>query len=352
MSTRSAISFIVPAYNVSKYLNACVGSLVAASQEGDEIIVVNDGSTDTTGELCQQWAKQHPCLIKVIEQHNQGLSAARNNALQLATCPYVLFMDSDDVVLPGCVQRARPILELDAPDITVMDFFWWIPERDNEHNRSPSCSHPANRLTLDRNAFSKEIFSDMLLSACSRIFKRELLEQLGPQVFPIGQAYEEVATVPRLTLRAKSLFYLNEPLFDYRVRPGSITQSKTAKHCLDLSKALTVAIKEIRPLGLSHAVELAANMAAAKLLMTATRDCGLVLKRPASLYQDTLRLGYAALSLPVEEVGAALKKSPDKTDRRTAGHLHLSSKAPGLFIAMRKIVYWLKRRKLKSGSQT
>lgn len=341
------ISFIVPAYNVHRYLDACVQSLVEASQEGDEIIIVNDGSTDATGQLCEKWAKQHPRLIKMIDQHNQGLSAARNNALQLATCAYVLFMDSDDVIIPSCVQRARSILQSDAPDITVMDFFWWIPERQDERNRSPICSHPINSLALDRDAFNIETFSDVLLSACSRIFKHTLLKQLGPQVFPIGQAYEEIATVPRLTLRAKSIYYLNEALFDYRIRPGSITQSKTAKHCLDLSKALTVAIGEIRSQGLSPEVELSANMTSAKLLMTAIRDGGLVSNRPKSLYQDILEFGYKSFSLPAEIIESALRTSPDRANQRTARHLHFSRKIPSLFIASRKMVYWLKRRRLE-----
>jgi GT2 family glycosyltransferase len=149
----TAISFVVPAYNVAPYIEECLGSIVAASQPGDQIIVVNDGSTDRTNEICRQWAQSHPELITLIEQQNQGLSAARNAALTQATCPYVLFMDSDDVVYTAPLTQLRPILAQHAPDVTVLDFFWWIPERQDERNRSPQCSHRTHALSSNRNDF-------------------------------------------------------------------------------------------------------------------------------------------------------------------------------------------------------
>lgn len=345
MSTRSTISFVVPAYNVASYLDECLDSVVKSSQPGDQIVLVDDGSTDETADRCRQWAVDHPTLITLIEQGNQGLSAARNTGLRFATRPYVLFMDSDDVVKPEAVAKARPVLDKHEPDILVMDFCWWYPERTQPFNRSPMCSHSLRSPDLDRNAFCLQTFKDNRLSACSRIFRRDLLAQLAPDVFPPGDAYEEIATVPRLTLRARSLYYLDEVLFDYRVRPGSITQSKTAKHCLDLSKALGKAVHEVRPLGLDQRVELAANMAAAKLCIAAIRDCGLVPDRPPALYERTLAQGLATLTLSIESVAHALRGSPHPADRKAAGHLLMSKRFPCLFIALRKMVYGLKRNK-------
>lgn len=351
MPNPSSISFIVPVYNVAPYLDECLESIVASSQRLDEIILINDGSTDNSGEICRDWAQKQPDLIRLIEQPNQGLSAARNNALSQASCPYILFMDSDDVVIPSSINKVRPILEENAPDITLMDFCWWMPDQKDKQRRSPICSHTAHQLLTDRDEFCKATYNDLLLSACSRIFKRSLLLKMAPNVFPIGKAYEEISSIPRLTQRARTLYYLNEVLFNYRVRSGSITQSKTEKHCTDLSNALNQAIKEIRSLGLNQSVELAANMAAAKLMMTAIRDCGLVPHCSMALYKKTLNLGYSTLSLPVDEICAALDASTLKTDKKTSKHLKLSSRAPSLFMASRKLVYSLKRRKLNKARQ-
>ncbi|MEJ5897639.1 glycosyltransferase family 2 protein [Aquabacterium sp. G14] len=343
MHARPSISFVVPAYNVASYLDECLSSIVTASQVGDQLILINDGSTDQTGALCRQWAALHPRLITLLEQHNLGLSVARNNGLQLSTCPYVLFMDSDDVVQTAALTRARGILASQAPDILVMDFCWWHPERHQPFNRAPACSHPARTYQSHREAFCIQTFLDNRLSACSRIFKRDLLAQLAPDVFPPGDAYEEIATVPRLTLRAQSLYYLNEVLFYYRIRPGSITQTKKAKQCLDLSKAMTTTVHEVRSLGLSDEVEMAANMAAANLMVSAIRDCGLVIDDKTKLYERVLEQGMATLSLPVPKIVAALKHRNHATDRKTAKHLQVAQRFPKFFLASRRWVYNIKR---------
>lgn len=343
MPNRTNISFVVPAYNVAAYIDECLQSIIATCIPGDQILLVDDGSTDGTGLKCRHWAATHASLITLTQQANQGLSQARNNGLAQATCNHVLFMDSDDVVIASGVQAARSVLAMYDPDILVMDFCWWHPEKAAAYRRSPRCTHSAGTLCTDRNVFNLATFQDLRLSACSRIFKRDLLLQLAPSVFPPGDAYEEIATVPRLTLRASSLYYLNEILFNYRVRDGSITQSKTPKHCYDLSRALTKAVQEVKELGMDDTVEIAANSAAATLCITAIRDCGLVSNSPPQLYEKTLKQGLSALTLPIKTIAAALQTSENRSGKKTATHLLLSSRWQRLYIVSRKVAHKFKR---------
>ncbi len=338
-----AISFVVPAYTVEAYLNACMAAIVDACAPGDQVILVDDGSKDDTGLLCKAWQQRHPELITLLEQHNQGLSAARNHGLRLARGEYVLFMDSDDVVKPEAVTQARAVLASAKPDIMVMDFDWWVPEQDDRRKRSPECSHPKRRLLTDRASFCEQTFRDSLLSACSRLFRRELLNQLGPDVFPVGRSYEEIASVPRLILRAQSLYYLDEVLFDYRIRAGSITQSKTPKHCLELATALSSAIHEVPACQLGPSVEMAANMAAAIVLVRALRDCGSVPGGPYRLYQDVWQSRRTTLSMPLESIIRSLDQSGWHDARKTAKHLKFAHRMPHGYIVSRKLIYGWKR---------
>ena len=95
------ISIIVPVYNVEKYLNRCIDSILKQIYIDFEIILVNDGSTDSSGIICEYYHEQYPQIITVIHQNNQGLSQARNTGLEQAKGEYITFIDSDDFISPN-----------------------------------------------------------------------------------------------------------------------------------------------------------------------------------------------------------------------------------------------------------
>lgn len=334
----ATISFVVPAYNVERYLDECLESIVQACSEGDQILLVNDGSTDGTLALCTAWHAKLPQLIHLIDQTNQGLSAARNNALRNAKNEFVLFMDSDDVVIPDAVAQARGLLTSHQPEVLVMDFVWWYPHDSGHCVRSPRCCHPARTLLLNRPTFLSETYQDSLLSACNRFFKRDLIEQLGPEVFPLGKSYEEIATVPRLTMRSKSLIYLDEPLFKYRIRAGSITQSKTRKHCLDLASAMTTANHELADCGLDASTRMAADMACARYLAKALQDCAAVDGANTRLFTEVFQLGLTALTNPLDQVIDALNRSGWHSNKKAAKHLKQINAHPSTYVGSRMIL--------------
>ena len=117
------ISLIVPVFNVEKYLKRCLDSLISQSYKNIEIILIDDGSTDESGKICDRYAKEHSNIIKVLHQENQGLSMARNAGLDIAIGEYIGFVDSDDYVEPKMFERLyNNLLESNA-DISVCSFF-------------------------------------------------------------------------------------------------------------------------------------------------------------------------------------------------------------------------------------
>lgn len=339
---KNNIAFIVPAYNVANYIDACLESITSSLLPGDEIILINDGSTDGTEKKCQDWHTRFPTAINFISQPNQGLSAARNRGIRESKAPHILFVDSDDVIVTSTLDLARHTLLQYEPDIIVCDFHWWHPNRPIQHQCSPKLSHPPGLLQTDRDHFLLETLEDSIFSACSRIFSTKLIKSLGEDPFPIGDTYEEIATVPRLTLRAKSLFYLNASLLNYRVRANSITTTKTPKNCIDLAKSMGIFLQELEILSNNKKLKITSNKISMKLFLAATRDCGLTPKRDYATYRKISEISKNNLSIPIKTIISELKSSPKKSDKKDGTHLLFFSIAPTAFLISRKLIYSIK----------
>ena len=115
------ISVIVPVYNVEKYLNRCVDSIINQTYSNLEIILINDGSTDTSGKICDEYKKRDN-RIHVIHQKNGGLSAARNAGIVIANGNYFIFVDSDDLIHPQCIEILYKVIKNDCSDIVIGNY--------------------------------------------------------------------------------------------------------------------------------------------------------------------------------------------------------------------------------------
>lgn len=352
-SSSTALSFLVAAYNMEAFLDDCIASVVAAAGRDDEIVIVDDGSTDATAQIAQSWHLRHPSLVRVVRQANAGVSAARNQGVHQATRPYLMFLDADDVVVPDTFGVLRDVLTREQPDITVCDYWRWRPER-GEHLRSPACSHPRQQRSTDREAWCQQTFTDSLWSASSRVFRRSLLEQIGPDAFPVGDRYEDTATIPRLTLRATSFYYLPQPLFKYRLRADSFIHTKKARHCLDYSKALARCNQEVASADMLPKTILMSNMASVRNGLTAMREAGYVEDRTSQLYRELIETLLGSLSLPVDEVIDGLKRSDWEGGPKLARHLWALARWPRLYTAQRQALYawkrWLAQRRMAQTS--
>lgn len=118
------LSFIIPAYNVSDYLSQCIDSVISSDTEDYEIILINDGSTDTTGEICDRYASEYPDFIRAFHQENIGLACTRNNGIRYSSGDFIFFLDSDDYISPSGVNSLIETAEKYQLDMLQTSNYW------------------------------------------------------------------------------------------------------------------------------------------------------------------------------------------------------------------------------------
>jgi glycosyltransferase involved in cell wall biosynthesis len=222
------ISVIVPVYNVEKYLPQCINSLLNQTIKNLEIILVNDGSLDTSGKICDEFSKKDNRII-VIHKENGGLSSARNAGLEIAKGPYIGFVDSDDWLDESMYETLLKIIKDTDSDISCCKFFKTadseekIPATDNEIIQSFNNVEGLNN-------FYTDLYTQTVV-AWNKLYKRELFNDV---IYPTGKIHEDEGTTYKLFYKANKIIYTNKPLYYYRITPNSITTSKFSKKRLDI----------------------------------------------------------------------------------------------------------------------
>lgn len=237
------ISVIVPAYNAEAFLDQCLESIVAQSYRHLEILVVDDGSTDGTGALCDRWAERDS-RIRIIHQPNGGHSAARNAALDAMTGELVAMVDSDDVLHPEFASLLLQAMRQSGADIAVGDY---IPFYDN----APAFPEAAETGPI-RNFNQQEAILAMLYqqglthSPWGRLFKASLFNGIR---FPQGIIYEDLAIIYPLLCRCKLVTSIGITLYGYRQHESNsmrvFSQRRTA--VLDVCEQLEQQMKNEAP---------------------------------------------------------------------------------------------------------
>ena len=219
------VSIIVPIYKVEQYLDLCVRTILQQSYENLEIILVDDGSPDRCGTICDEFAKQDN-RIKVIHKSNGGLSDARNVGIDLAAGDYVTFVDSDDYLMPDMIENLMNIIVREHADIAQCGY---IRTKSNcieraERSQVQYKLYGKNRMS----AFFKE--SQIRTMACGKIYKKSLFNEIR---FPVGRLYEDVFTTYKLIHEADSVAVTNYIGYVYRINESSITMSEFSPKKLD-----------------------------------------------------------------------------------------------------------------------
>lgn len=209
------LSIIVPVYNVKPFLEACVGSLLAQGPEDYEIILVDDGATDGSGEMVTDYAQKYPGRVKALHVSNGGQGRARNFGIEIAQGEYIGFVDSDDWVEPEMYGRLLGRAEETGAELVYCDFMGRYSDGRTEYL-------PA---VLQENKMSAAG------SSCNKIFKRELI---GDVRFPVGLWYEDFAFSAMMLMRAEKIEYVREPLYDYRCGQESTMHNNNARKNLDI----------------------------------------------------------------------------------------------------------------------
>lgn len=223
------ITVIVPVYNVEHYLDKCLDSLINQTYKNLEIIVINDGSTDNSGIICQEYAQKDNRII-YIEKENGGQSEARNMGLDRMTGSYVTFVDSDDWVEPNYVEVLyKKLLEYCA-DIAIGNYYSYNEQEGTFYFHIFGDSYYEkiyDNVSISENLYeSQEMKSTALISVWGKLYKADLFKQLR---FDIGKLGEDGYLNQKIYLLAEKTIYLNKGLYSYRQREGSSSRIWTEK---------------------------------------------------------------------------------------------------------------------------
>lgn len=214
-------SIIIPIFNVEKYLSECIDS-VLKQEEKCEIILIDDGSKDNSGEIADLYAENHSNVI-VVHQENKGLSAARNEGIKNANGKFIIFLDSDDLLVQGSLKKIRDLIE-EHPGAEI--YFGNIIKRNSckFDTRIKKDNLIPNHFYAGKEAIYEELqFKGKFMAmAPSGIYERVYLK-LNKFCFRVGVLHEDEEWMPRVELLAKRIMYFNVDFYIYRIREGSIT---------------------------------------------------------------------------------------------------------------------------------
>ncbi len=213
------ISVIVPVYNVADYLDRCATSIINQTYNNLEIILIDDGSTDNSGKLCDEYALKDS-RITIFHQDNKGLSEARNSGLRIASGKYIFFCDSDDYLELDCLERMLGRLKKDNGDIVACGFTSVYDERSKEVQADGIINDPnPGRWSGRQSAIEMMRSTNVCSVVWNKLYKKELFDGLS---FPNGIQNEDEAITYKLLYRAGIVSYMPDALYNYYQRDTSI----------------------------------------------------------------------------------------------------------------------------------
>lgn len=223
------VTMIVPVYNVEKYLDRCIKTIVNQTWKDYEVILVDDGSTDNSGVMCDDYAIIYP-FIKVIHKENGGLSSARNAGIEVAKGEYVTFVDSDDYISKYYVENLVSALEKSGSDLAVSLF---VNVYDGDESIADKEQHGLTNLrTRTNEACLKDMLYQKVIdtSACGKLYS---LKAIGELRFPHGKLYEDIMFTTTMLARAKQIAIVDNIDYFYYQRVGSIQYQTFNERKLD-----------------------------------------------------------------------------------------------------------------------
>lgn len=226
MIIKDKISVVIPVYNVAKYLDVCIKSVINQTYKDLEIILVDDGSTDNSGKMCDEYKEKDERII-VIHKQNGGLSSARNEGIKIATGKYLTFIDSDDYITNDMIEELYLSLTNTNSDVSICK----ITKNENKLD----CEINNETLIFNSHDAIKEILLDRLFttSASAKLYKKELFNNI---MYPAGMLYEDYATTYKLFHLSDKISYTSSNKYYYRYNDEGITKSKFTNKQLDYFK--------------------------------------------------------------------------------------------------------------------
>lgn len=261
------ISVIVPVYNVEKYLKKCVNSILEQTYQNIEVILVDDGSTDKSGLLCDEM-RETDNRIRVIHKENGGLSSARNAGIEKAEGDYLGFIDSDDYIERDMFETLIKAIKRTEKDIAccgrIVDIF------GEYSNVEFALNHETEYSTVE--AIREVLLLEKIdVSACDKLYKRELFNQM---TYPEGKISEDAAVIFDILEKSNGVVHVGKPFYHYVFRNNSITKARysSKRHdVIDNLKATKKFIEHYHP-NLTDEYNIYCAISVSALLLDMERD--------------------------------------------------------------------------------
>ncbi len=227
------ISVIVPVYNTEKYLERCIDSLLEQTYSDLEIICVNDGSSDSSGDILEQLAKKDK-RVKVIQLHRQGVSVARNTALEYAHGEYIGFVDSDDYVAPDYYEKLKGPFENNEVDMTTCTYYM---DFDGEIKTCPNQKEvPDYPMSLEEfmpYMYTRDMYKGVAGYLWTRLVKKDVLKNEDGSLKimfhnEFGGA-DDIVFVAQMSAQCRKMQYVDKPLYYYFQRDNSIVHDNSTQ---------------------------------------------------------------------------------------------------------------------------
>ena len=234
---QNLLSIITPVYQVEQYLPQCLDSILAQTYPHWELILVDDGSKDRSGEICEEYAKKDG-RIRVIHTENRGAGAARNTGFAHATGEYVVFVDSDDYISENMIERLYMTIHKSKYDLVVCNFLRAYPDGKNDFTTQFPDMEISGREVLAHWKIQKNY--GLWTVPWSKIIRKSILDQVK---FPEGKYFEDEFFSDQLFLRCDRVRVIPDSLYVNRVRTSSTMNSQKTRNYLDLIDAFQARIE-------------------------------------------------------------------------------------------------------------
>jgi len=235
------LSIIVPVWNGEKWLRKCIESIMTDAANDWQLIIVDDGSSDTSGAIADKFATAD-ARITTIHKENGGLSSARNAGIEIASGEYITFVDADDTLETGTLNAVLAEIEL-HPE---WDFVEYPVRKSDETEKRSTSNVQCSTSNIQRSTFNVQCSTFNVLDywfdqraythsyACNKIYKRHLFNEVR---FPEGKVFEDIATLPEILKRCNHVGMTDKGCYNYYVNASGITQTAGAKELTNLLEA-------------------------------------------------------------------------------------------------------------------
>ncbi len=283
------ISIVIPVYNSARYLHRCIASVLEQDFHEIEIILVDDGSSDKSNEICDEYASKDK-RIKVIHQSNQGASIARKNGLSIATGEYVSFVDSDDWIAKSYISTLYAMLVKHHVTVSACSV---KRVKENEVVNTPESN--LQSLLLPFAELMPRFFKYEFWGFPGKLYKRSTLNQI---TFPKATLSEDYYVMTQLFMKERQMAYTDESLYYYEYHEQSLSHQKLSKRAFEEFenvKAVYEIIKEKEPRY--------SSMAFANVVETCIKLCLMILHEDKnSLFQNEYKFIRSFLQNHVKEI--------------------------------------------------